>query len=180
MTDETQPPDLTGLPKALVPLVTAMLAHAPGDRPVLAEVTDRCVALMKDAGFTPVEARYALIDIAVPFGGGDGRTGPSPSVWERIAVQYGDAPDVHTQIVDEDGVDSPLDRPSRPDGAEDGAEPEPPVRQRRTRPTPSPRSSRPATVRIVGTPPPVLPSGRPSSRPAGPVGNPHRRRWPRN
>lgn len=125
VTDEAQPPDLSGLPEALVPLVTAMLAHAPEDRPALAEVTDRCVALMKDAGFTPVEARYALIDAAAPFGGGDGRTGPSPSVWERIAVQYGDAPDVHTQVVDEDGVDSPLDRPARPDAAEDGAEPEP-------------------------------------------------------
>lgn len=124
VTDETQPPDLSGLPKALVQLVTAMLAHAPEDRPVLAEVTDRCVALMKDAGFTPVEARYALIDVAAPFGGGDGRTGPSPSVWERIAVQYGNAPDVHTQVVDEDGVDSPLDRPARPDPVEDGAEPE--------------------------------------------------------
>ncbi|MER6283706.1 serine/threonine protein kinase [Streptomyces sviceus] len=125
VTDETQPPDLAGLPHALVPLVTAMLAHTPEDRPALAEVTDRCVALMKDAGFTPVEARYALIDVVVPFGGGDGRTGPSPSVWERIAVQYGDATDVHTQVVDEDGVDSPLDRPARPDAAEDGAEPEP-------------------------------------------------------
>jgi serine/threonine protein kinase len=114
VTDETQPPDLSGLPEALVPLVTAMLAHAPEDRPALAEVTDQCVALMKGAGFTPVQARYALIDAVAP-GGGDDRTGPSPAVWERIAIQYGDALDVHTQVVDEDGADSPLDRPARPD-----------------------------------------------------------------
>ncbi|MDV6287960.1 hypothetical protein R2F25_08620 [Streptomyces sp. UP1A-1] len=119
MTDEAQPPDLSGLPEALVPLITAMLAHAPEDRPALAEVTEQCVALMKDAGFTPVEARYALIDVAAPFGGGDGRTGPSPAVWERIAVQHGNTLDVHTQVVDEDGADSPLDRPARPDPVED-------------------------------------------------------------
>lgn len=119
VTDETQPPDLSGLPEALVPLITAMLAHAPEDRPVLAEVTEQCVALMKDAGFTPVEARYALIDVAAPFGGGDGRTGPSPAVWERLAVQHGNTLDVHTQVVDEDGADSPLDRPARPDPVEE-------------------------------------------------------------
>ncbi|MFF8512972.1 serine/threonine-protein kinase [Streptomyces sp. NPDC015492] len=120
VTDETQPPNLSGLPEALVPLVTAMLAHAPEDRPALAEVTDQCVALMRDAGFTPVQARYALIDSVVPFGGREDRSGPSPAVWERIAVQYGDALDVHTQVVDEDGADSPLDRPARPDLLEGG------------------------------------------------------------
>ncbi|MFE1340636.1 serine/threonine-protein kinase [Streptomyces sp. NPDC058733] len=124
VTDEAQPPDLSGLPEALVPLITAMLAHAPEDRPALAEVTDQCVALMRGAGFTPVEARYALIDVVAP-GGGDGRTGPSPAVWERIAIQYGDALDVHTQVVDEDGADSPLDRPARTDPVEDDAEPDP-------------------------------------------------------
>lgn len=111
VTDETQPPDLSGLPDELVPLVTAMLAHAPGDRPGLAEVTESCVALMKGAGSTPVEARYALIDIAAPFG--------ERSVWERVAEQYGDALDIHTQVVDEDGYDSPLDRPVRPEPGED-------------------------------------------------------------
>ncbi|MFF5667094.1 serine/threonine-protein kinase [Streptomyces griseofuscus] len=119
LADEAQPPDLSGLPEALVPLITAMLAHAPEDRPTLTEVTDQCVALMKDTGFTPVEARYALIDAAAPLSGGDGRTGPSSAVWERIAVQHGDALDVHTQVVDEDGADSPLDRPARPDPIED-------------------------------------------------------------
>ncbi|MEV5375073.1 serine/threonine-protein kinase [Streptomyces nondiastaticus] len=123
VTDEAQPPDLSGLPEALVPLITAMLAHAPEDRPALAEVTDQCVALMRGAGFTPVEARYALIDVVAP-GGTGGRAGPSPAVWERIAVRYGDALDVHTQVVDEDGADSPLDRPARPDPAHDDAEPD--------------------------------------------------------
>lgn len=121
VTDRTQPPDLSGLPGTLVPLVTAMLAHAPDDRPALNEVTDQCVALMKGAGFTPVEARYALIDLVAPFGergSEEGRTGTSRVVWDRVAAQYGEALDVHTQVVDEDGHDSPLDRPGRPDLAE--------------------------------------------------------------
>jgi serine/threonine protein kinase len=122
VTDETRPPDLSGLPGALVPLITAMLAHAPEDRPTLTEVTDQCVALMKGAGFTPVEARYALIDVsALPAGktGAHGQTGPSPDVWERIAVQHGEALDIHTLVVDEEGHDSPLDRTVRPDPADD-------------------------------------------------------------
>ncbi|MFF3654422.1 protein kinase domain-containing protein [Streptomyces olivochromogenes] len=126
VTDETQPPDLSGLPGALVPLVTAMLAHAPEDRPTLTEVTDQCVALLKGAGFTPVEARYALIDVSALSGGKSGAhgpTGPSPAVWDRIAIQYGDALDVHTLVVDEEGHDSPLDRPVRPDPVEDEEQP---------------------------------------------------------
>ncbi|MGW4299111.1 serine/threonine-protein kinase [Streptomyces sp. NPDC004646] len=122
VTDDTHAPDLSGLPEALVPLVSSMLAHAPEDRPTLAEVTGQCVTLMKDAGVTPVEARYALIDVsALPKGKGEalGRTGPSPAVWDRIAIQYGDALDVHTLVVDEEGHDSPLDRPARPGPLED-------------------------------------------------------------
>ncbi|MFF7899742.1 serine/threonine-protein kinase [Streptomyces sp. NPDC088817] len=125
VTDETHPPDLSGLPGALTPLVTAMLSHAPEDRPTLDEVTGQCVALIKAAGLTPVEARHALIDVSALPGGKTeehGRTGPSPTVWERIVAQYGDAPDVHTLVVDEEGHDSPLDRPARPDLAEDEGE----------------------------------------------------------
>ncbi|WBB62562.1 serine/threonine-protein kinase [Streptomyces sp. WMMC500] len=118
--DETRPPDLSGAPEALVPLLTAMLAHTAADRPALAEVTDRCVELMRRTGFTPVAARYALIDVAAPFGGANGRPGPSPRVWERVATQYGDALDVHTRIMDEDGIDSPLDRRGGLDPTQEG------------------------------------------------------------
>ncbi|MGW0971579.1 serine/threonine-protein kinase [Streptomyces sp. NPDC002516] len=122
VTDETQPPDLSGLPESLTPLITAMLAHTPEDRPSISEVTDRCVELMRSAGLTPVEARYALIDVSATTrekGGTRARTGPSSEVWDRIRVQYGDALDVHTAVVDEDGDDSPLDRPARSEAAED-------------------------------------------------------------
>ncbi|MGH3312648.1 MAG: serine/threonine-protein kinase [Streptomyces sp.] len=122
VTDEDQPPDLSGLPGVLGPLVAALLAHAPEVRPTLAEVTTQCVALMKGAGLTPVEARHALVDLSAPPGGSAGardRTGPSPVVWERIIADYRDSLDVHTQVVDEEGQDSPLDRPVGPAPAED-------------------------------------------------------------
>ncbi|WP_051821213.1 serine/threonine-protein kinase [Streptomyces sp. SCSIO 75703] len=121
VTDETQAPDLSGLPGALAPLVTAMLAHAPEDRPTLTEVTSQCVALMRAAGLTPAEARHALIDASALPGGmaGERRPGPSPAVWERITAQYADALNVHTSVVDEEGLDSPLDRPDRIDPVKD-------------------------------------------------------------
>ncbi|MCX5274297.1 serine/threonine-protein kinase [Streptomyces virginiae] len=123
VTDGTQPPDLSGLPEPLVPLIAAMLAHAPEHRPSLTEVTDQCVELLQGVGLTPIEARYALIDLSASPGEKSGeraRTGPSPAVWDRIAIQYGAALDVHTLVVDEDGADSPLDRPARLGHDEDG------------------------------------------------------------
>lgn len=117
VTDETAAPDLSGLPGALVPLVTRMLAHAPGNRPGLPDVTAQCVELIKGSGFTPVEARYALIDVsACP---GEVRRSPSPDLWERITTQYFDAVDVLTPVVDEEGIDSPLDHPVRIDPPDD-------------------------------------------------------------
>ncbi|MDT0378314.1 serine/threonine-protein kinase [Streptomyces sp. DSM 42041] len=128
VTDEDEPPDLSGLPQELVPLVAALLAHAPEDRPTLAEVTTQCVALMEDAGLTPAKARHALVDVCTrPEGkaGAHHRPGPSPVVWERIIAEYGDALDVHTLVVDEEGQDSPLDRPEMLGPAEDEEQPSP-------------------------------------------------------
>jgi serine/threonine protein kinase len=55
-------PDLSGLPPALQPLTTAMLAHEPADRPSLEAVTLACAGLLQAAGAHPVDARRALID----------------------------------------------------------------------------------------------------------------------
>ncbi|MGH4029370.1 serine/threonine-protein kinase [Actinomycetota bacterium Odt1-20B] len=162
VTDETCPPDLSGLPEALNPLITAMLAHAPADRPSLTEAADQCVALMKSAGFSPAEARHALIDVSTATGRvrRRERRGPSPLVWDRMLTQCGDAPDVHTQVVDEDGVDSPLDRPTHLDSAvrdEEMSRPAPAgsvVQQVTEPPTPTepPRTTpgrRPASQRVA-------------------------------
>lgn len=128
VTDESHPPDLSGLPGVLVPLVTGMFAHAPEDRPSLTEVTAQCVELIKGSGFTPIEARYALIDVSArPRKSGESWPGPSPAVWERITTQYVDVLDVHTPVVDEEGLDSPLDRPDRSDPPDDEEQSSSPV-----------------------------------------------------
>ncbi|MFE0191430.1 serine/threonine-protein kinase [Streptomyces sp. NPDC058989] len=54
-------PDLSGLPEALVPVVTSMLAHKSDDRPSLEEVTRKCADLMRLLGTSPARARRALI-----------------------------------------------------------------------------------------------------------------------
>ncbi|WP_030542887.1 serine/threonine-protein kinase [Streptomyces albus] len=126
VTDEKQSPDLSGLPGALAPLISGMLAHAPEERPGLPEVTGQCVALMRAAGLTPAEARHALIDAtALPGGktGAHGRAAPSPGVWERLTTRYAEALAMHTVAVDEEGQDSPLDSPAPSGPAEDEAQP---------------------------------------------------------
>ncbi|MFI2631741.1 protein kinase [Streptomyces collinus] len=54
-------PDLSGLPDELAPVVTAMLAHKPEDRPSLEEVTRQCADLLRLLGTSPARARRALI-----------------------------------------------------------------------------------------------------------------------
>ncbi|MCX5206868.1 serine/threonine protein kinase [Streptomyces sp. NBC_00237] len=54
-------PDLSGLPGELAPIVAPMLAYRAEDRPVLEEVTQQCVDLMRAMGTSPARARRALI-----------------------------------------------------------------------------------------------------------------------
>ena len=53
-------PDLSGAPDELVPLLTAMLAHRPQDRPDLTEVVRRCRALIEAQGLKVAQARRRL------------------------------------------------------------------------------------------------------------------------
>ncbi|NJP75529.1 serine/threonine-protein kinase, partial [Streptomyces sp. C1-2] len=53
-------PDLSGAPDALVPLLTAMLAHRPQDRPDLAEVVRQCRTLIEAHGLKVAQARRRL------------------------------------------------------------------------------------------------------------------------
>lgn len=159
VTDEDHPPDLSGLPETLVPLVTAMLAHEPESRPSLTEVTTQCVALMRDARLTPVQARHALVDLSAQHRqarptAGRLPTGPSPAVWDRIIAQYGDAPEVRTVTADAADLDhSPLDRPARLDPAvdeagDDGAWPDAPGPAQQSAGTPpkEPAKAKPGRV----------------------------------
>ncbi|WP_018638288.1 serine/threonine-protein kinase [Parafrankia elaeagni] len=60
--DPNHLPDLGGLPAELVPLVSSMLAYEPEVRPALSAVMTQSTGLLTEAGISPVEARYALID----------------------------------------------------------------------------------------------------------------------
>ncbi|MDX3519774.1 serine/threonine-protein kinase [Streptomyces scabiei] len=53
-------PDLSGTPAELVPLLTAMLAHRPQDRPALDDVIRRCRALIEARGLKVAQARRRL------------------------------------------------------------------------------------------------------------------------
>ncbi|MFC9851412.1 serine/threonine-protein kinase [Streptomyces prasinus] len=61
--DPTTPPDLTGLPPELGPLITDMLAPDPGTRPTLSEVTERLVRVIRDQGLTALQAKRRLTDL---------------------------------------------------------------------------------------------------------------------
>ncbi|MFC6581668.1 hypothetical protein ACFQBS_33645 [Planomonospora parontospora] len=56
------PPDLTGVPAELAPLVAAMLAHEPTDRPAVPEVYDRLKELAAAGGTAlPVAVRRLAV-----------------------------------------------------------------------------------------------------------------------
>ncbi|MFF2537929.1 serine/threonine-protein kinase [Streptomyces cyaneofuscatus] len=146
--DEQQFPDLAGLPDALLPLITAMLAYAPADRPVLTEVTRQCVALVEDAGLSAAQARHALVSATTSSEDSARATqdnGPSSSAWERI--EQFTAPVGETGTADEDDQDSPLDRPrpvSEDAGSEAPTDPtEDTVREAGKTPDPEPSAHKP-------------------------------------
>ncbi|MEV7301914.1 serine/threonine-protein kinase [Streptomyces clavifer] len=59
-TDPNTLPDLNGLPAELTPLLTAMLAQDPKDRPALSEVVSRCRAVIEAQGMKVALARRKL------------------------------------------------------------------------------------------------------------------------
>ncbi|MER5359660.1 protein kinase [Streptomyces sp. NPDC002785] len=59
-TDPNTPPDLAGLPAELAPLLMAMLAQNPSDRPSLAEVVSQCRAVIEAQGMKVAQARRKL------------------------------------------------------------------------------------------------------------------------
>jgi eukaryotic-like serine/threonine-protein kinase len=57
-------PNLDGLPPVLEPLVRAMLAHDPADRPTVEQVAHQCAALIVNGGMTTIRARRSLLKYA--------------------------------------------------------------------------------------------------------------------
>ncbi|GAP48232.1 serine/threonine-protein kinase [Streptomyces azureus] len=58
--DPATAPDLSGAPEELAPLLTAMLAHRPQERPALDDVVRRCRALIEAQGLKVAQARRRL------------------------------------------------------------------------------------------------------------------------
>ncbi|MBF4133304.1 MULTISPECIES: serine/threonine-protein kinase [Streptomyces] len=61
--DPHTPPDLTGVPPKLAPLITDMLAPDPTARPALPEVIERLVRAIRDQGLTALQAKRRLTDL---------------------------------------------------------------------------------------------------------------------
>ncbi|MEU1321308.1 serine/threonine protein kinase [Streptomyces microflavus] len=61
--DAAAPPDLTGAPSELVPLITDMLAQDAGARPTLPEVIERLVRVIREQGLTALQAKRRLTDL---------------------------------------------------------------------------------------------------------------------
>ncbi len=61
--DPETPPDLTGLPPELGPLITDMLAPDPGARPALPEIIECLVRVIRGQGLTAFQAKRRLTDL---------------------------------------------------------------------------------------------------------------------
>ncbi|MGW6934619.1 serine/threonine-protein kinase [Lentzea sp. NPDC054927] len=111
--DPRQHPDLGGLPGALLPLISSMLAHDPADRPSLETVTAECTKLMSDNSLSPVSARHALIDRTVGSSSATAVSPPPPSLLDHLEAQA-------VPLSGEMALDSPLDGP--PDASAEASE----------------------------------------------------------
>ncbi|MGW1590483.1 serine/threonine-protein kinase [Streptomyces sp. NPDC002386] len=87
VTDPESAPDLSDAPADLVPLLKDMLAHRAQDRPSLAEVVQRCRAVIEAHGLKIAQARRRLTahtarqhGPAAPPSGPAPRTAPPPTV----------------------------------------------------------------------------------------------------
>lgn len=134
VTSPEVPPDLSGLPAALQPLIVQMLAHDPGARPALDAVMLSCAAILAAGGTTPMAARLALI--ARTF-----REHPSLPVpsSDLISKLHG---------ID-DSEFSPLDSPSAAAESADGQREDEPEERDAAPEVPLRRGRQPASERIA-------------------------------
>lgn len=109
-------PNLTGLPTELLTLVSAMLAHDPERRPSLERVIADCAQILADAGLSPADARYALIQQSLHH---------DAAISDNAELPV-DAPSVQADAAGR--PESPLDRPPaavEPDDSPEASTPEP-------------------------------------------------------
>ncbi|MFD8639977.1 protein kinase [Streptomyces zaomyceticus] len=66
ITDASKEPDLADVPEELTPLLTAMLAHGPDDRPTLPEVVQQCRTVIEAQGLKVAQARRRLTAQSAP------------------------------------------------------------------------------------------------------------------
>lgn len=135
-------PDLDGLPSALRPLVSSMLAYDPAARPTLDEVMSQCARVMAEESLSPAMARHALIDLTTRDGSATAHVAPSASVARRLyeaVVEGGGANE--EQAGEETGSPAESESESESEIATEtggSAEDVPPTSARRTR-TPASR-----------------------------------------
>ncbi|MFJ8078174.1 protein kinase [Streptomyces sp. NPDC096176] len=87
ITDPSKEPDLSGVHAELLPLLTAMLAYTPAERPTLAEVVQQCRTVIEAQGMKVAQARRRLTTFTAP---GPGQ--PSPSEAPTLPVQQAPLP----------------------------------------------------------------------------------------
>ncbi|MGW4436073.1 protein kinase domain-containing protein [Streptomyces sp. NPDC004596] len=93
VTDPASAPDLSDAPADLVPLLTDMLAHRAQDRPSLAEVVQRCRAVIEAHGLKIAQARRRLTaHTARRHGPAAAPSGPAPRMAPPPTVPFENPP----------------------------------------------------------------------------------------
>ncbi|KPI14014.1 serine/threonine protein kinase [Actinobacteria bacterium OK006] len=148
--DPAVPPDLSGLPPQMEPLISLMLALDPADRPTLPQVTAQLVQVIAGQGLTALRAKRRLTALTpeavlpemplppeppeVP----ESRPGYTPTVVDVAVREDDDVPPPQEnasrdEVVDEDGA-SGGDTPTDDVGPSAASTPGRPEGSRRTRP----------------------------------------------
>ncbi|MFR9724641.1 serine/threonine-protein kinase [Streptomyces sp. MS19] len=142
--DPDTPPDLSGLPPGLAPLLSEILVPEPAGRPALERITGQLVAIMADAGVTASQAKQRLTDRvppAVPPEAPAVPLDPPPDLWAGYTPTV-----VDVAVEEEDDEAPPLPRPDTGRDADEPDEPDVP-----------PGPPQPATPRSGETPRPGAP-----------------------
>ncbi|WP_327243230.1 serine/threonine-protein kinase [Streptomyces sp. NBC_01320] len=139
-TDPNTLPDLTGLPAELTPLLEAMLAQNPSDRPSLSEVVSQCRAVIEAQGMKVAQARRKLTTYTAATAPQDVTAEPAPTVPPTLPFA-----DLRTMT-----AEPALSTPEPPALPETGVEPTPTTKEPQPapqRPEPRRRAPAPRTLR---------------------------------
>ncbi|MGW4892475.1 serine/threonine-protein kinase [Kitasatospora sp. NPDC004240] len=133
-----QAPDLSGVPESLLPLLSAVFAHAPEDRPTIEQVADGCRAVMAELGVTVSAARQALI----------ARTGSGSAGADRLTVEVEDRLQ-EVSAVSPEAAQAPASPAEAADEPEATEEPEAAAPDRPAAAAKPPRPRVPASQRVA-------------------------------